>query len=347
MNSVHRHRERHPSKIKRCHVREAACHAIVTHCTLGCNMKIPESQRQFKVSKQGTLCCADLNFHFMKAKQNCGFTLIELLVVIAIIAILAAMLLPALARAKMKAQQAVCLNNLKQWGLADNMYLDDSSLTFPYPRFQVTSTADQDNPSWLVINSYHNAGQGDDVYFNSLPSYVANKPMYVWAFDANTFANSKSIYSCPTVASQGIDPVDQFANTGNMIAGQRPLFNYGMNSKSLANEQINNVNAILKVPMVVHPSNFVLFSDVRDRSAETPYYGSDANKTDLATPHCYTTRFSSRHNKGGNITFGDGHAAYYKYDAVVADGIKNPSIAPGKDPGNPEIDWDADGLRVP
>jgi prepilin-type N-terminal cleavage/methylation domain-containing protein/prepilin-type processing-associated H-X9-DG protein len=284
-------------------------------------------------------------------KRNRGFTLIELLVVIAIIAILAAILLPALAKAKAKAQQAGCLSNTKQWGLAQTMYVEDYNQTFPFPRFQdaYAGTEDQDNPSWLAINGYHNEGKGDDVWFNALPSYVAAKPMYVMAYNSAMFYDYKSIFYCPTAISQGIDAIDkQSANDSySMIPGTRPLFGYGMNSKALANENINAVVTILKANMIRKPSAFALFSDVRNRSAETPFSGSSGNQIKLATPHNFTTRFSSRHNQGGNITFSDGHAAFNKYKYVVSDGTSNPSIGPGYDPGRPDINWDCNGQPVP
>ncbi len=272
----------------------------------------------------------------MNRKKHCGFTLIELLVVIAIIAILASLLLPALARAKAKAQRTACFNNLKQWGLAQLMYVDDSNQVFPWPRFQVGNVQQQDNPSWGDIQTFYNLNLGNDVWFNALPTYVAGKPMYKWVLTPLDFSTARSIFSCPTAQAQGVNPADIPQNHGYMDALKRPLFNNAMNSKSLANEP----NAtVLKTSMVAHPSAFVLFSDVRNRSDETPFYGSSVNQTDLGTPHCYTTRFSARHSLGGNITFSDGHVGFFKYVYVV-----NPA---GKDPGQPDINWDCSGLIVP
>jgi prepilin-type N-terminal cleavage/methylation domain-containing protein/prepilin-type processing-associated H-X9-DG protein len=266
----------------------------------------------------------------MKRNAKRGFTLIELLVVIAIIAILAAMLMPALARAKQSAARTACTSNLRQWGIALNMYLDDNNQVFP--DFSIPNNTpgapggyDQDNIHWTDLAIFAAGGYGNSAWFNALPPYVSQKPLSQYAANPAGFVNGRSIFNCSaaTFLPTEVDPLNRVA------------FSYGINFKG-TNGAVP-ASSPFKATAVLHPSAFVFFSDVRANSGETPFYGANP-LNDLGAPRGSLNHLSSRHAAGANLTFLDGHAAYFKYAYMAYQ--KGTKIG---DPGNPDINWSYDG----
>lgn len=118
-----------------------------------------------------------------------GFTLIELLITIGIVALLAALLLPALARAKSKAHQADCAGNLRQWGLAYRMYADDNDDFLPRRGQGVQVLATINRP---------------EDWFNALPSYFTLSSFQLMVSNnAKPAAHSQSVFICPSAEDPG------------------------------------------------------------------------------------------------------------------------------------------------
>jgi prepilin-type N-terminal cleavage/methylation domain-containing protein/prepilin-type processing-associated H-X9-DG protein len=268
-----------------------------------------------------------------------GFTLIELLVVIAIIAILAAMLLPVLSKAKAKAQTTTCLSSLRQWGLAMQIYAGDSTDYLPrdgtdYANASYSSYSS--TPGSPTGTPTQNSGTPYDPYawFNVLPPLVADQALvtYYAKFGAPTtkfpFPGNGvgKIWMCPSILLASADQ----DGTSFLSGGAFGFFCYAMDLDLKLKSSVLNGTTGNMVPYPTMPK----LSSLQNPTAQvvltencfSPTLENFSNSTQPqmgAFPSIRWTYFVKRHNNGGNLMFADGHSQYYKYNYVF--NVANPT----------------------
>jgi len=230
-----------------------------------------------------------------------GFTLIELLVVIAIIAILASMLLPALAKAKTKAQGIGCLNNNHQLALSWIMFTVDNEEKVP-PNSGNDTTLNSADPKGPYLNTWC-AGWLD------LPSALDNTNItYLQRSHLFPYSKSLPIWRCP--ADVSIDGANKKPRVRSMS------MNNWLNAAGGNWNGQNQFRMIRKVTDMVQPppaKNWILL-DEREDSINDGFFVVDMLGYPNAPGSIMLVDFpASYHNRAGGLNFGDGHAEIHKW----------------------------------
>jgi len=227
----------------------------------------------------------------MSAKKQRAFTLIELLVVIAIIAILAAMLLPALAKAKAKAQLTTCLNNLRQLQLCWLMYPDENSDVLPL------------NPK----NSSANAWILGNVSKATDATNVLNLQRGIlYRYNQNT-----GIYRCP--ADVRPDPRSAPNITFRVRSYSMNCYmsgeDVGATHYSLTGYHVNKKMADITKPP---PARAFVFVEEAEFSIDDGHFGFTPDGIPGQGPENIWLNMPGQWHRGANFSYADGHVEFRK-----------------------------------
>jgi len=233
----------------------------------------------------------------MPRRRRAAFTLIELLVVIAIIAILAAMLLPALAQAKERAKAIQCVNNAKQMGLATMLYAGDNNECYPYG-----------------INSKNNASWADpSAWYIQLLPYLGS----------STNSGGSKVYACPS-DREGAQQTYPLAPgyVRFQISYRASAYMFRPNDGS--------IKTALRTTVVPAPSSTLM---ITEKEWNSPSYQTTSDELkawldnwNAGSGKTYSNSGFERHNKVLPIlTAADGHSSRFK---VPAPGGATPTYYP-------------------